>query len=215
MQTAMEFDDFSGEAAEYQTRENKKSLSEERAGIETIAAFATAQGGILRFGRAPNGERFGAQLGANTLENLARNIKQYTEPPQFPTITVEGPQENCVVTVRVEESPIKPVFAYGTAFKRVGRANQKLSREEVQRLMDVTRRSSWDAMTCPDLEVSQLDRGRIEAFLRRADVAPFPPNESVLRSLSLMNEAAQKPVNATALLFTKKAVRPPALAEGI
>src|SRR5438477_307164 len=123
---------------EYENVEYKQSLSETRAIVETVAAFATAQGGTVQIGQAPDGRRVGVQLGHNTLENLANDIKNNTRPPQFPSITVEGEEQSAVITVRVEESPVKPVWAYHTPWKRVGRTNQRLTPEEATRLMEAT-----------------------------------------------------------------------------
>lgn len=192
-------------AAEYQNREKKKSLSEERAAIETVAAFATAQGGTVRLGIAPEGERVGVQVGKNTLENLANSIKRHTEPPQFPIISVEGEDSDCVVSIKVEESPVKPVFAYNIPFKRVGRTNQKLSREEHHRLMHQTRRHSWDALPLADVSLEVLERPRIEAFMQRAGVSRDMSTPVLLDTLGLVIESA--PVHAAALLFVSQPER--------
>ncbi len=94
---------------EYENIEHKQSLSDTRAIVETVAAFATAQGGTVHVGEATDGKRAGLTLGHNTLENLANTIKMYTDPAQFPSITVEGSDESAIIIVRVDESPIKPV----------------------------------------------------------------------------------------------------------
>src|SRR6266516_2253524 len=103
--------------------ESKQSLAETKAIVESVAAFATAAGGTVRIGIHADGRRAGVQLGRNTLENLANDIKRNTDPPQFPSIDMEGPEESAVLRVTVAESPIKPVWAYGRPFRRVGRTN--------------------------------------------------------------------------------------------
>lgn len=120
--------------AEYEDSENKTSLSEWKEAIITLAAFATASGGVVHFGIYLDGRRIGIQLGKNTLENLANDIKRNTDPPVFPSIQVDGDETSAIVHVSVEESPIKPVWAFGKPYKRVGRTNQSLSRDETQRL---------------------------------------------------------------------------------
>jgi predicted HTH transcriptional regulator len=62
-------------AFEYEHIENKQSLNEWREIVESVAAFATAQGGVIRIGISPNGQRVGVQLGQRSLENLADQIK--------------------------------------------------------------------------------------------------------------------------------------------
>lgn len=129
--------------------EDKKSLNEWREVVESIAAFSTSGGGIVRIGVNPQGKRTGVQIGGSTLEDLANKIKINTDPPQYPSITVDGPDEAAVIQVRIEESPIKPVWAFGRPLKRVGRTNQRLSREETHRMMEATTGRTWDALPCP------------------------------------------------------------------
>ena len=110
---------------EYEHIENMLSMAEQHDAIIAIAAFATARGGTVRFGIAPDGRRAGLRIGRTTLEDLANRIRQGTDPPQFPSLTVEGDETSAVVNVRVEESPIKPVWAFGKPYKRVGRTDRK------------------------------------------------------------------------------------------
>jgi ATP-dependent DNA helicase RecG len=117
-------------ASEYEYIEYKQSTNQWREIVESVAAFATARGGSVRIGIAPDGQRVGVQLGRTTLENLANSIKTNTEPPQYPSITVDGDEAAAVITVRVEESPVKPVWAFGVPFKRVGRTNQRHRRKK-------------------------------------------------------------------------------------
>ena len=45
--------------------ENKTSLTEWREVVESVAAFASASGGTVRVGIAPNGKRVGVSVGKN------------------------------------------------------------------------------------------------------------------------------------------------------
>ncbi len=111
---------------EYEHLENKQSLADRHDATIAIAAFATASGGTVRFGISPEGRRIGIQLGRTSLEELANYIRQNTDPHQFPSISVEESENSAVVSVHVRESPIKPVWAFGKPFKRVGRTNQSI-----------------------------------------------------------------------------------------
>ena len=64
---------------ETQSREDKQSLNEWRQVVESMAAFATTKGGMVRIGIGPKGENVGVQLGKGTLEDLSNKIKQNTE----------------------------------------------------------------------------------------------------------------------------------------
>lgn len=71
------------EVPESQFLEHKQSLGELKDIIESVAAFATCQGGNIRIGIRPNGDPLGVQIGRTTLEDLARDIKLNTDPAQF------------------------------------------------------------------------------------------------------------------------------------
>jgi len=186
---------------ECEQTENKRTLGETRAGIESVAAFATASGGVVRFGIADDGSYIGVQIGANTLENLANDIKRNTDPPQFPSIKMAGDDSSAVITVEVAESPIKPVCAFGKPLKRVGRTNQVLSREETKRLIEETTGRSWDALVCREFRLEDMSAEAVRDFLRRAGLNPGTPVEAVLDNLKL--RTAEGLTNGAPLLFAR------------
>ncbi len=187
--------------AEDEHNENKASLSEWKDAAVALAAFSTSTGGAVRFGITPQGRRVGVSIGANTLENLANDIRRNTDPPVFPSISVEddGP---LLVTVRAEESPIKPVWAFGKPYKRVGRTNQSLSRAEMLRLVEATTGHTWDAHPCDGLLVDHLSRNAVEDYLSRAQRSLTTPTELVMDNLRLQLTDG-KLCNAAALLFAE------------
>ena len=189
--------------AEYENSENKSSLSEWKDATISLAAFATTKGGTVHFGIGPDGKRLGVMLGKNTLENLANDIRRNTDPPLFPSIQVEGEEHSALVHVSIEESPIKPVWAFGKPYKRVGRTSQSLSREETQRLVEMTTGRTWDALPCVGLREEHLSREAIEDFLRRAEQDPATPTETVIENLRLRLPDGSL-CNAAGLLFAKR-----------
>lgn len=190
---------------EYEHSENKESLGDWKAAVESIAAFATASGGKIHFGIRPTGEHIGVQLGKNTLEVLANDIKKNTQPPQYPSIRVEGPEEKAIVLVHIEESPIKPVWAFGRPFKRVGRTNQRLSPEETRRLTEQTTGRTWDALPCTDFNVNDIDRSAIRDFLQRTGQNASTTTENVLTNLGFLTLNGLQ--NGAALLFARNPQR--------
>ncbi len=185
---------------ESETTENKLSLSERKEITESVAAFATASGGVVRVGVNNDGVRIGVQIGNRTLEDLANYIRDNTDPPQFPSISYDSVDSTAVIAVTVEESPVKPVCAFARPLKRVGRTNQKLSREETKRLMEVTSGRTWDSLPCRGLTVDGIDRELVTSFLKRAGQDTGTSTESVMQNLNLL--AGDEPCNAAALLFT-------------
>ena len=181
--------------------ENKQSLSLWREAVDAIAAFATSKGGCVRIGVGPLGERVGVQLGKDTLEDLANRIKLNTDPPQFPSIEVEDHEGKAIIGIQIEESPIKPVWAFGRPLKRVGRTSQQLKREEAHRLMEVTTGRTWDALSCPEMSVKEIKKDYIRDFLRRAELKATAPG-ILLKNLALLASNGCL-TNAATLLFAR------------
>ena len=184
---------------ESQTVEWKQSLGEWKEIVETCAAFATSKGGTIYVGIGPKGERVGVQLGQGTLEDLANKIKVNTDPPQFPSIEIEGPDSSATVQVRVEQNPVKPVWAFGRPVKRVGRTNQFLRRDEAQRLLETTTGRTWDAHVCEGFLAKDLSKTAVRDFLGRAGMKKSTPLGDVVRNLRLGDETHL--CNAAVLLF--------------
>ena len=119
---------------ESETVEFKPSLSQTDKVIESISAFSNANGGTIVIGVSDKGEVLGADIGERTIENLANRIKQNTDPMVYPSIRIEKIDDKCVILIKIEESKQKPVLAFGRAYRRVGRSNQKLGYEEIRNL---------------------------------------------------------------------------------
>lgn len=187
---------------ESQTVEWKQSLSEWKEIVETCAAFASAQGGSIHIGITPRGERIGVQLGHGSIEDLINKVKVNTDPPQFPSVAVHGPEKSAVIELSVEQNPVKPVWAFGRPVLRVGCTNQHLRRDELQRLVDVTTGRSWDAMICHHFTVKQVDRNAVRDYLEHAGMNLTTPFEDILRNIR-MPLARSGYCNAVVLLFAK------------
>jgi ATP-dependent DNA helicase RecG len=185
---------------ETQKREDKQSLNEWREAVESVAAFATSKGGIVRIGIGPKGENVGVQLGKGTLEDLSNKIKQNTDPPQYPSITAEGPAESTVIVISVEESPVKPVWAFGRPMKRVGKTNQHLSREEAQRMVEATTGRTWDALPTEGFRFNEISKEYIRDFQKRVVEQAQIPVQTLLKNLLLLTNDG-KPCNGAVLLF--------------
>ena len=129
---------------ESEKMEYKISLAEWRDIIETISAFSTTKGGTIQVGVSDDGKIVGVDVGKNTLEKLANQIKQNTDPQVYPSIAVEQKNGRNIIVITVSENESKPVFAFGRAFKRVGKSNQRLGYEEIRKLSRQTSKFFWD-----------------------------------------------------------------------
>ena len=183
--------------------ERKQSLGEWKEIVETCAAFATSRGGIIYVGIASNGTPSGIQIGKGTLEDLANKIKLNTDPPQYPAIEMTETETSKLLAIRIEESPIKPVWAFGRPVKRVGRTNQFLKRDEAHRLMTLTTGRTWDALPCEGFTGKDIDRKAVRDYLRRTGMKLSTPLDDLLKNLG-MPKALSGFCNAAVLLFGKR-----------
>jgi hypothetical protein len=130
-------------ANEGQAIEFKTSLSEMTEGVETVSAFANARGGDLFFGVTPDLRPVGIDIGKNTLENLANELRaciypalpadidELPVPGGKPVIRVSVPSDvpPIVGAYLASKQPIDPFKEVSTAglqaYRRVGRTNQQ------------------------------------------------------------------------------------------
>jgi ATP-dependent DNA helicase RecG len=196
---------------ESETLEFKQSLSKQNEIVETVAAFATGRGGCLLVGVRPNGTPVGVQVGAGTLEELSNQIAQGTDPAVIPSLTLEEQEGKTLLRIQVEESPLKPVWAFGHALRRAGRSNRRLSMEEALRLYMDSRSLTWDEVTFPEAGWADLDEAAVRTFLERArharqwEVDPQTPVPLVLEQLNMMR--GERLTAAALLLFGRRPQR--------
>jgi len=191
--------------------EFKPSLSQTDKILECVSAFSNTNGGILAIGVRDTGEVIGVDIGKRTLESLANTIKQNTDPKVYPSIHVEETDDKPVVVIEVEEGKQKPVLAFGRAFMRVGKTNQKLGYEEIRDLALGTSKVYWDERVCERADLEDIDEEEVRWFLRRAkyerrlELDSETPVKAALEKLELLREG--KLTNAAILLFGKNPQR--------
>ena len=199
------------ESGESEITEFKTSLAEWRDVVETISAFSNRNGGRVFIGVADNCDVVGVDIGKNTIEKLTNQIKQNTDPVTYPSIRVEEIGGKQVIVVDALESKQKPVLAFGRAFIRVGKSNQKLGYEEIRNLALQTSKVYWDGRVCEGAGLEDIDEGKVRWFLRRAkyerrlELDPETPFGEALEKLELLKEG--KPTNAAILLFGRNPQR--------
>lgn len=187
---------------EWEQLERKSSFG--RKVVETVAAFCNTSGGIIEIGVDDDGTPAGTlTIGDSTLEGWANQIKQETDPGQTPSIREEVRDGQPIVRIRVSESPLKPVLAYGQALKRVGRTNQRMGYGEVKRLVEESTGDSWDARQCPDASPEDISNDAVVEFVSRAQQERGRPMQGapreVLRKMRLLRDSV--PTYAAVLLF--------------
>jgi ATP-dependent DNA helicase RecG len=187
--------------------EFKLSLSQMDKIMDSISAFSNTNVGTIVIGVSDKRKVVGVDIGERTIENLANRIKQNTDPNVYPLIHVEEVNDKHVVVIEVEESEQKPVLAFGRAYKRVGKSNQKLGYEEIRKLALKTSKVYWDERVCENASLEDIEEEKVRWFLKEArhkrglDINENSPIEEVLLRLKLLKDG--KPTNGAILLFAK------------
>jgi len=115
--------------------ELKKSTAELKQALEDLCAFANSGEGIIYFGISDDGKVIGQQISDSTLKKVSTTILSLIEPRLYPNVYVEKISSKEVLIVEVKNSPEKPYFYKGKAYKRAGTSNAYLSRYEVEKYL--------------------------------------------------------------------------------
>lgn len=199
------------EKGESQTLEFKKSLAERNEILETISAFANTEGGYILIGIEENKEGsvksiLGIKTEGKIIERLTNEIKQNTDPVVFPSIKIEKIKDKNVLLIEIQENSIKPVFAKGKIYKRVGKTNQKLSTLEIRELIRGSVDYNFTELICKECGIEDVDEEKIKEFIEKAkeernfDVE-LKSKEDFLKKMQMF---ANKELNYSAILLFGK-----------
>jgi len=174
--------------------------------MKAISAFSNKRGGTIIVGVSDHHNIVGVDIGRNTLENLANNIRRETDPQVFPCINDSELKGKKVIEIEVSESSSKPIFYRDKAYIRVGRTNQKLSSTEIRSLITNEHAiKSLDEQVLEEATFEDIDNKKLSNFLkiailkRNLDLDPKTPVKEVLNRLDLIRN--EKLTNAAILLF--------------
>ncbi len=188
---------------ESETIELKKSLAELHAGLVSIAAILNKHGrGELWFGIKDNGHVIGLPVSDKTLRDISQAIAAHIEPRIYPKIAAETVDQAVCIKVTFEGTET-PYYAYGRAYMRVADEDRQLSARELERLIVAKNHDqhAWDS-AISDRKVSDLDEGKLRAFVERARLTWDDP-VNALTKLGLMKNGQL--LNAATLFFDRKA----------
>ena len=188
--------------------EYKRSTSEMREGMESIASILNKHGhGTLYFGVRPSdGEVVGQDVSEKTLRDISQKVGELIEPHIYPQIerleTLEGK-----AYVRVEFSGFETPYACDGRY-RIRRADEDIvmSRAKLAEMMRESENCSnpWDSRSS-DTPVSAVDEKALRRYVERGVEAkriPFSYTEptDVLSRLGLLCEDGML-TNAAAVCF--------------
>ena len=95
--------------------------------IETLCAFVNAKGGTVYVGLDDNGDPVSNfSIGKETIQHWINEIKNKTQPSiiaDIEPVTIQGKE---VVSIRVNEFPVKPASFRGRYYKRIKKSKIRI-----------------------------------------------------------------------------------------
>lgn len=154
---------------ENETTEYKKSTSELKEGVASIASILNKHGhGELYFGVRNNGDVCGMQVADTTLREISQVIGFSVEPRIYPSVEklTDGDGRD-YVRVSFEGNDI-PYACKGTYRIRVADEDVLMSGEQVRRMASDAfhKDNPWDAQPSA-MTVSDVDEAAVRAFVER------------------------------------------------
>lgn len=135
--------------------EFKQSFNEDV--IVTLVAFANAKGGTVYVGMRDDGRPCGVTIAQESVQQWINEIKQKTEPAIIPDVDVLEMNEKQVVSLYVQEYPVKPVSVKGRYYKRQANSNHLMSAVEIADMSLQTKNSSWDYYLDAEHTINDID----------------------------------------------------------
>lgn len=190
---------------ESQKVELKSSFNVEA--MESVAAFANAEGGKVFIGVSNKGKIVGVEVNAESIQNWVNEIKSKTEPALLVDATQFELDGKTIVVLSVSEYPVKPIAFQGRYFKRVQNSNHLLSATEIANLSMLSLQVSWDSFPALGKTIDDLNKESVERFIGKVNTGGrLNLNGSTwldnLRKLKLLD--GMQPTNAAYLLFGKE-----------
>jgi len=115
--------------------ELKRSTAELKQALVDLCAFANSGTGTLYFGISDKGKIIGQEITDNTLKKVSTTVLSLIEPRLYPNVYMEKINGKDILIVEVKNSPEKPYFYKGKAYKRTGTTNVYLSRYEIEKYL--------------------------------------------------------------------------------
>lgn len=194
-------------SGESETLEFKRTTGERREAGRTLCAMLNHRGGRVLFGVEQDGRVIGQQVGEQTIEDVAQEVRQI-DPPAFPTIDrVDVGESRDVLVVTVTQGQNRPYSYRGQAYRRVGSTSPAMSRDEYNRMLleRLHGEQRWEnqpaaGWTVADLDAAEITRTIEEAIRRgRTEDPGTREPEALLRGFGLIRDRAL--LRAALMLF--------------
>ncbi len=189
--------------------EFKETTGQLERGMETLCAFLNGEGGTVLFGVTDKGKIIGQEVSDKTKRGIAEAIRRI-EP--FATVEVSYSEipdtgKSVIILYAEEQRYMRPFSYKGRAYIRVESVTSTMPQEIYnQYLIQRGGKYAWDAMTNPDLKISDLDEqtimGAVRGGIRSGRLPETTIREdlpTILEKFNLLHDG--KLNNASAVLF--------------
>ncbi len=201
--------DLIDSGTETDTIEFKKTTGQLERGMETLCAFLNGEGGTVLFGVTDEGKIVGQDIAGKTKETIGEAICRL-EPSAKVQISYlpMHDSEKKVIALHVEQAKTERPFCYkGRPYMRAENVTSLMPQDKYNHLL-IQRggKYSWEAMTNPDLKISDLDENAILGAVRRGircgrlpETTLMEDLPSILEKFNLLHDGNLN--NAAAVLF--------------
>jgi ATP-dependent DNA helicase RecG len=190
---------------ETETIEYKKSTSELKEGIISIAAILNKHnGGELYFGVRNDGVAAGQDVSDKTLRDVSQAIANHVEPKIYPDIKNVAIDDKKCIRIAFEGDNV-PYYAYGRAYLRVADEDRVMSPQELESyiLKKNTNKTDWDSEPSEKTTVD-VNEKILTDYISKANAAgridyAYTDKDDILKRLNLLN--ADKISNTAKVMF--------------
>ena len=149
--------------------EFKKTTGQLERGMETLCAFLNGTGGTVLFGVTDEGKIVGQDIAGKTKETIGEAVSRLEPNASVQVFYVSMPDsERKVIALHVENAGMERPFCYkGRPYMRIENVTTVMPQDKYRHLL-MQRGGSygWEAMTNPDLKISDLDEHTILGAVR-------------------------------------------------
>lgn len=189
--------------------EFKETTGQLERGMETLCAFLNSEGGTVLFGVTDKGKIIGQEVSDKTKRDIAEAIRRF-EP--FATlevsyISIQNTDKSVIALSADSQRYMRPFSYKGRAYLRLESVTSSMPQDVYnQLLMQRGGKYAWEAMTNPDIKVTDLDEhaimGAVRGGIRCGRLPEATIREdlpTILEKFNLLHDG--KLNNASAVLF--------------
>ncbi len=150
--------------------EFKRSTSDLKGGMETLAGFLNGHGGTVLFGVSAAGKVIGQTVSDATLREVAAEIAKLDPPVTVTQTRVKVSETNDVLALKTTIRTSAPYAYQGRAFKRVGSTTSLMPQAEFERRLLERGHSQhrWENQVAEGFQLRDLDRKEVTRTVREA-----------------------------------------------